>query len=249
MIKRKRNALMADVNRGLKNNAFVLGGGIGAVTRFSYQAYLKRMACACSVPFVPIALIPPAEPYRYYEGADATNFLNNWNNTTTFTMEQFGGLGPATAHGYTPATTPATHTTPATPPYTLTLLNLGTHSKIRYKVKWHLVDSIDFSDKSDMYIGDGIAETKVLTFTKTYNTIPSVTPLLGLTAVWSGSQPYSYRPWNDSSGYQSIDGYLNIDSGWIAHTSSTLIVKHHMGANQSQLDESMFLTHVEVLTE
>jgi hypothetical protein len=45
MLKRKRNALMADVNRGLKNNAYVLGSGIGAVTRFAYQAYLKRVAC------------------------------------------------------------------------------------------------------------------------------------------------------------------------------------------------------------
>lgn len=45
MLKRKRNALMADVNRGLKNNPFVLGSGIGAVTRFSYQSYLKRIAC------------------------------------------------------------------------------------------------------------------------------------------------------------------------------------------------------------
>lgn len=45
MLKRKRNALMADINRGLKNNAYVLGSGIGAVTRFAYQAYLKRVAC------------------------------------------------------------------------------------------------------------------------------------------------------------------------------------------------------------
>jgi hypothetical protein len=239
MIKRKRNALMADVNRGLKNNAFVLGGGIGAVTRFSYQAYLKRMACACTVPFVPVTPIPPAEPYRYYEGTDATNFVNNWNNTTTFYMEEFGGLGPATAHGYTPG--------PIS--YTLTLPNLGTHSKIRYKVKWHLVESIDFNDTSHMYIGNEIAETNVLTFTKTYNTIPSVTPLLGLTAVWSEHQPYSYRPWSQTSGYQSVDGYLDIDSGWIDHTSSTLTVRHLMGANQDQSDEAMYLTHVEVLTE
>jgi hypothetical protein len=45
MLKRKRNALMADVNRGLKNNPFVLGSGIGAVNRFSYQSYLKHVAC------------------------------------------------------------------------------------------------------------------------------------------------------------------------------------------------------------
>jgi hypothetical protein len=50
MLKRKRNALMADVNRGLKNNPFVLGSGIGAVTRFSYQSYLKRTVCPLKIP-------------------------------------------------------------------------------------------------------------------------------------------------------------------------------------------------------
>lgn len=45
MLKRKRNALMADVNRGLKNNPFVLGSGVGAVTRFTRQAYLSQVVC------------------------------------------------------------------------------------------------------------------------------------------------------------------------------------------------------------
>jgi hypothetical protein len=45
MLKRKRNALMADVNRGVKNNPFVLGAGIGRVNTFSYQAYLKHVMC------------------------------------------------------------------------------------------------------------------------------------------------------------------------------------------------------------
>ena len=232
MIKRKRNALMADVNRGLKNNAFVLGGGIGAVTRFSYQAYLKRMACACTVP-LPVPVIEQAQPFRYYEGTDASNFVTNWNNTTTFTMEQFGGLGLATAHGYTPGPTS----------YTLTLPNLGTHSKIRYKVKWHLLDSLD-GEVNRLYIGNGSTETQFLFFIKYYYENPQVFPLLGLNAVWSGSRPYSYRPWG-----QGVDGYLDIDSGWIDHTSTTLTVRHVMGANQTQIDESMYLTHVEVLTE
>ena len=54
MLKRKRNALMADVNRGLKNNAYVLGSGIGAVTRFAYQSYLKRVACN-----IPVSIAAP----------------------------------------------------------------------------------------------------------------------------------------------------------------------------------------------
>ncbi len=224
---------MADVNRGLKNNAYVLGSGIGAVTRFAYQSYLKRVACT-----IPASIAAPAVPYRYYEGTDATNFVANWNNPTIFTMEQFGGLGPATAHGFT--------TGPVN--FTLTLPNLGAHSRIRYRVKWHLVDSLD-NETSRMYIGNGSEETEVLTFTKRFNLVPNVSFTADqLTSSWSGVQPYSYRPWGDS-GNATLDGYLNIDSGWIAHTSSTLTVRHFMGANQSQSDEAMYLTHVEVLMD
>ena len=234
MLKRKRNALMADVNRGLKNNAYVLGSGIGAVTRFAYQSYLKRVACN-----IPVTAIGP---YRYYEGTDATNFVANWNNPTIFTMEQFGGLGPATAHGY--STGPVT--------FTLTLPNLETHSRIRYRVKWHLVDSLDGemgSEISRMYIGNGSTETEVLTFTKRFNLVPNVSFTADqLTSSWSGVQPYSYRPWGES-GNATLDGYLDIDSGWIAHTSTTLTVRHSMGANQAQSDEAMYLTHVEVLMD
>lgn len=234
MLKRKRNALMADVNRGLKNNPFVLGSGIGAVTRFSYQSYVKRIACACNTP-IPIAVVP----YRYFEGVDATNFVSNWNNPTIFTMTEFGGLGPATAHGY--STGPVN--------FTLTLPGLGTHSRIRYRVKWHLVDSLD-NEVSRMYIGNGSTETEVLTFTKKFDTIPDVSFSAGeLTTTWSGLQPYSYRPWATSTSTATLDGYLDIDSGWVEHTSATLTVRHFMGANQSQLDEAMYLTHVEVLTE
>lgn len=233
MLKRKRNALMADVNRGLKNNAYVLGSGIGAVTRFAYQAYLKRVACN-----IPVSIeLPP--PYRYYEGTDATNFVANWNNPTIFTMTQFGGLGPATAHGY--STGPIN--------FTLTLPNLGTHSRIRYRVKWHLVDSLD-NETSRMYIGNGSDETEVLTFTKLFSGAPIASfTAEQLTTSWSGPQPYSYTPWTISSGNETINGYLDIDSGWIAHTSSTLTVRHFMGANQAPNDEAMYLTHVEVLMD
>jgi hypothetical protein len=54
MLKRKRNALMADINNGLKNNPFVLGSGIGRVNQFSHQAYLKHVVCV-----KPVAPPPP----------------------------------------------------------------------------------------------------------------------------------------------------------------------------------------------
>jgi hypothetical protein len=172
---------------------------------------------------------------QYYEGADATNFVNNWNNTTTYYMAQFGGLGPVTAHGFSSG--------PVN--YTLTLPIAGAHSRIRYRVKWHMVDSLD-NETSRLYVGDGSSETEYLTFTKVYNAAPSVSYTGGpLTTSWSGHQTYSYRPW--ANGAYGADGYLNIDSGWIDHTSSTLTVRHYMGADQAQADEAMYLSHVEVL--
>jgi hypothetical protein len=146
---------------------------------------------------------------KYSEGADATNFLNNWNNSTTYYMAQFGGLGPVTAHGFSSG--------PVN--YTLTLPGLPTHTRIKYRVFWHMVDSLD-TETSRLYIGDGSSETEYLTFTKVYNAAPSVSYAGGnLTTSWSGHQTYSYRPW--ANGAYGADGYMTVDSGWINHTSST----------------------------
>jgi hypothetical protein len=172
---------------------------------------------------------------RYFEGADATKFLGNWNNSTTYYMEQFGGLGPVTAHGFSSG--------PVN--YTLTLGNLPTHTRIKYKVFWHMVDSLD-TETSRMYIGDGSSETEYLTFTKIYNAAPNVSFARdNLTTSWSGHQAYSYRPWG--GGVYGADGYMTVDSGWVNHTSATLTVRHFMGADQAQADEAMYLSHVEVL--
>ena len=172
---------------------------------------------------------------QYYEGANAANFVNNWNNSTTYTMAEFGGLGAVTAHGFSSG--------PVN--YTLTLPITGAHSRIRYRVKWHMVDSLD-NETSRLFIGDGSSEGEVLTFTKVYNAAPNVSYAASpLTTSWSGHQTYSYRPW--AGGSYGADGYLNIDSGWLAHTSNTLTVRHYMGADQAQADEAMYLSHVEVL--
>ena len=45
MLRRKRNALMADINNGLKNNPLVLGSGAGAVNLFARNAKLRHSVC------------------------------------------------------------------------------------------------------------------------------------------------------------------------------------------------------------
>jgi hypothetical protein len=175
------------------------------------------------------------DTYRYYEGANATPFLQYWNNSTTYTMADFGGIPNVTAHGWSSG--------PAT--YTLTLTQLPPHSQVRYKVFWHCVDSVD-NETNQLFIGDGSSELEILRFTKLYNAAPSISVLNAKSeAPWSGSKTYTYRPW--ANGGYNADGYLLVDSGWIDFSGNTFTARHVLGADQPQSDEAMYLSHVEVL--
>jgi len=61
------------------------------------------------------------ERLYYDEGTAANSFTANWNNSTTYTMADFGGLGSVTAHGWTSG--------PAT--YTLSLSAIPAHTEVR----------------------------------------------------------------------------------------------------------------------
>jgi hypothetical protein len=171
----------------------------------------------------------------YYEGRDANLYTANWNNTTTYSMLNFGGLGHVTAHGW--STGPAT--------YTLTLGSIPSHTRVRYVVFWHLVDSLD-TETSNLYLMNSAGtETEFLRFTKIYNAVPSTSVLQsGATATWSGSKSYTYRPWGN--GTYGNDGYYIFDSGYYDHTSTSFTARHVMGADQAQADESMYLSHVQL---
>jgi hypothetical protein len=175
-------------------------------------------------------------PY-YYEGSNASlsYFIGNWNNSTTYNMTQFGGLGNVTAHGFSSG--------PAT--YTLTLPISHTHTQVRYKVFWHLVDSLD-NEVNQLFVTNQTGnEVELLRFTKQYNLVPNISvQKVGVSATWSGHQTYTYRPWG--GGNYGADVYLTIDSGWHPHTGSTLTIRHVMGADQAQADEAEYLSHVEV---
>jgi hypothetical protein len=178
----------------------------------------------------------PNEPtLHYYEGRDANLYLGNWNNTTNFTMLDFGQLGCVNAHGF--------NTGPVN--YTLSLSNLPTHTQIRYCVLWHCVDSFD-NETNNLYCTNAAGgETEILNFTKVYNTAPAINVLLsGATAVWSGPRTYSYRPWGQ--GLYNNDGYITIDTGFYNHALTTFSARNYMGIDQGQLDEAAYLTHVQV---
>lgn len=175
-------------------------------------------------------------PYLYYyEGIKANLFTANWNNSTTYTMANFGSLGYVTAHGW--ATGPAT--------YTLTLSSLPAHNTLRYRVFWHLVDSLD-NETSQLFVkNNSDTETEILRFTKIYNAAPSFSIIgSGVSAVWFGGLFYTYRPWG--SGANGQDGYIVVDTGYYTHTLSTFTARHVMGADQAQADEAMYLSHVQV---
>lgn len=172
---------------------------------------------------------------HYDEGTNAANFTSNWNNSTTFNMADFGGLGNVTAHGFTSG--------PVT--FTLTLNNLPPHTTIRYRVFWHLVDSLDNETNQLFVMNSSGTETEVLRFTKIYNAPPSASIIgSGTTVTWNGGRSYSYRPWANGSFLQ--DGFYDVDTGYYSHSSSTFTARHVMGADQAQADEAEYLTHVQV---
>lgn len=173
--------------------------------------------------------------YAYSEGNNAAPYVGNWNDATTYTMNQFGGLGKVNAHGWT--------TGPAT--YTLTLTSLPVHTEVRYKVFWHLVDSLDNETNQLFTMNSSGGETEKLRFTKQYNLEPAISVQdTGVIASWSGHQTYTYRPW--AGGAYGQDGYLSIDTGWYSHTANSFTARHVLGADQGQSDEAEYLSHVQV---
>jgi hypothetical protein len=171
--------------------------------------------------------------YTYSEGSNASLYVSNWNNSTTYTMADFGGIPNVTAHGFSSG--------PVT--YTLTLNNLPPHTRIRYKVLWHLVDSLD-NETNQLFIMDSSGgETEILRFTKQYNLVPNISVAASPgTYTWAGAKSYTYRPW--AGGYYGQDGYIIVDSGLVNHTSTTFTARHVMGADQAQADEAEYLSHV-----
>jgi hypothetical protein len=173
----------------------------------------------------------------YYEGRDANLYTGNWNNSTTYSMLNFGGLGHVTAHGW--STGPAT--------YTLTLSSIPTHNQVRYVVFWHLVDSMDTETSNLFLMNSAGTETEFLRFTKGYPSAPTTSVLQsGATATWSGSKTYTYTPWATATGVATIHGYYVFDSGYYDHTSTSFTARHVCGADQAQADEAMYLSHVQL---
>jgi len=178
-----------------------------------------------------ITINPPVNVQFRNEGSSAQTA--NWNNSSTFNMTQMGGLGNVTAHGG--VTGPVT--------FTLSLTGLPAHDQIRYRVFWHMVDSLD-NETSSLYTSDN-SNNNVLRarWTKVYNNTPQFSTL-NITGTWSGGQSYSYRPWG--GGQFGQDGYTTFDTGYYTHTSSSFTAIHEMGYDQAINDEAMYLSHVEV---
>jgi hypothetical protein len=126
-----RNYIANNSNNIFSTNTPVIGDANPATTStFTIRATTSVLAQTADRTFT-ITINPPVEVQFRNEGASANT--SNWNNGSTFTMAQFGGLGNVTAHGGTSG--------PVT--FTLSLTGLPTHTDIRYQVFWHMVDSLD----------------------------------------------------------------------------------------------------------
>ena len=180
------------------------------------------------------------ERLYYDEGTAANSFTANWNNSTTYTMADFGGLGSVTAHGWTSG--------PAT--YTLSLSAIPAHTEVRYVCFLHLVDSLD-NETSNVFTMNGSGtETERLRFRKPNTTSPPAYDLVasGTTTSWHGNKFYTYTPWggNRNADNGGANGYIIMDTGWYAHTLSTFSARHVLGADQAQSDEAQYISHVKL---
>lgn len=180
------------------------------------------------------------ERLYYDESTNAAGFTANWNNSTTYTMADFGGLGSVNAHGWTSG--------PAT--YTLSLSGIPAHTEVRYQCFLHLVDSLD-NETSNVFTMNGSGtETERLRFRKPSPTTPPVYDLVasGTTTNWNGNRFYTYQPWggNRASENGGANGFIIMDTGWYAHALSTFSARHVLGADQAQADEAQYISHVKL---
>lgn len=163
--------------------------------------------------------------------------ISNWvaGNLTLYNMTDCGFCGDTICHGWNGAAGN----------YILSLSSLPTHTKIRYRIHWHMVDSLD-TETSYMYMtNNSSVEENLVTFTRAYNVTTGPTYSVvasGVTTRWSGTRVYSYTPWTGTS----YDGFAVIDSGWRNHTLSTCTIRHYLGADQAATDEAMYLSHAKV---
>ena len=179
------------------------------------------------------------ERVYYSEGTRADLYTSNWNNATTFNMSDLGGLGNVTAHGW--------NTGPAN--YTLSLSGLPTHTQVRYEVYWHMVDSLD-NENNELHITNSSgSEVRYAYWTKPFDPPANINLASGTTFSWHGNKHYSYAPWGGTNRMRDnngANGYAIINSGWIDHNASSISIRHYIGANQAQSDESCYLSHVKM---
>jgi hypothetical protein len=180
------------------------------------------------------------ERLYYDEGTNAAAFTANWNDSTTYNMADFGGLGNVTAHGWTAG--------PRS--YTLTLTGIPVHTEVRYQVFWHHVDSID-SEANELYTTNN-AGTEVLrvAFTRNSGSPPTYSTIAtGTTVSWNANRFYSYAPWGGSSRVVAPNGgngYVVMDTGWYDHSASSFVARHYTGVDQAPTDEAVYLSHVKL---
>lgn len=161
----------------------------------------------------------------YYEGANCIPYLSNWNNQTTTFMTNFGGLGPVTAHGYTPTS------------WYFCNIALPPHTQIRYSSYWHSVDTTD--SETNFFTVDGVVYAQ---WSRQWSVRDSSVVINNCaTFFFSGLKGYTTK-----FGPASEDGYTFIDTGWINHTASAVSFGHYIGANEAQNNESNYISHVQI---
>lgn len=169
---------------------------------------------------------------------DRTARTDFWDNKSTFYMDNIAGLGPVLMHGTAPLTT-----------YTFSI-SLPSHIKVRYRVFWHMVDSLD-NELSTITIDGKLYASFRKSGSWNGRTFLGKPPTYE-TNLFSQSQwfptKYSYSPWAVATGNwqssQLVNGFVAFDTGWIDHTAGKFTAAHYFGYDQDPTDEAMYLSNV-----
>jgi hypothetical protein len=178
----------------------------------------------------------PGSIATYNEGLTAKT--NRWDNQSTFYMDNVAGLGAVLMHGTAPETT-----------YTFTM-PLPTHTRVRYRLYWHFVDSLD-NELSTITIDGKLYASFRKQGSWNGRTFlgkpPTYETNLFAEASWYPTK-YSYSPWavatNNWQSSQLVNGFIYFDTGWIDHTASEFKVAHYFGYDQPTTDEAMYISNV-----
>lgn len=171
-------------------------------------------------------------PYKYYdENRFASIWKSNWDDNTLTYMDDWGDLGQGSGHGWSDGPVD----------WTFTLNDLPPHMFLSFKVRCHLIDTID-NENNRIFLADNDDNLfQIIDFERDFST-PIFTNSIdsGTTFEPSGEVTYSIEQG------RAYDSYATITYDYYYHTRSDFRALFDIGVDQDQDDEAFYITNLQV---